>query len=517
MRIIDNKAIELKTKYPDRITTIIPNSRLVDWDGRVGTVLVHWTMDTVRVLHNLGFTKVPSTIRKDYTWPGIYTPFDHQRATSEFLVANKRAYVFNEQGTGKTSAAAWAIDYLMTKHIVRRALIICPLSIMKSAWQNDLFKTTMHRSVGIAHGSTEQRKKVIESDVDIVIINFDGIEIVLDTLIKSDFNLVVIDEATAIKRDTTDRWKAVNQLVKPDTWLWQMTGTPAAQSPVDAYGLVKLMHPEKVDRTAYQFKDRVMYKVSTFTWKPKREANEYIHRLMQPAIRFTKDECLDLPEILYQTREVPLTKQQQKYYDTLAKEMLITLSDESITSVNAAVNMNKLLQVASGAVYTDTGEVIDFDSKTRFEELVNIIEESSHSVLVFCAFKHTIATLEAKLTKKNYIVDSVHGGVSLNKRSDIFKRFQESGQKQILLIQPQSASHGVTLHAANTIVWWSPTTSYETYAQANARVHRAGQKNPCTVVNIEGCSVEKKLYRALQERESNQFDLLGLYKDILNG
>ena len=328
---------------------------------------------------------------------------------------------------------------------------------------------------------------------------------------------IIADEATAIKRDTTDRWKAVNQLVKPDTWLWQMTGTPAAQSPVDAYGLVKLMHPEKVDRTAYQFKDRVMYKVSTFTWKPKREANEYIHRLMQPAIRFTKEECLDLPEILYQTREVPLTKQQKKYYDTLAKEMLITLSDESITSVNAAVNMNKLLQVASGAVYTDTGEVIDFDSKTRFEELVNIIEESSHSVLVFCAFKHTIATLEAKLAKKNYIVDSVHGGVSLNKRSDIFKRFQESGQKQVLIIQPQSASHGVTLHAANTIVWWSPTTSYETYAQANARVHRAGQKNPCTVVNIEGCSVEKKLYRALQERESNQFDLLGLYKDILNG
>ena len=83
--------------------------------------------------------------------------------------------------------------------------------------------------------------------------------------------------------------------------------------------------------------------------------------------------------------------------------------------------------------------------------------------------------------------------------------------------QPQSASHGVTLHAANTVVWWSPTTSYETYAQANARVHRAGQKNPCTVVNIEGCGVEKKLYRALQEREASQFDLLGLYKDILNG
>lgn len=516
MKIIDNKAIELTTKYPDRITTVIPKSKLIEWDGTVGRVLIKWDLDAVRILHNLGFKKVPSPIIKEYDWTGVYTPFAHQKETASFLTVNKRAYVFNEQGTGKTSSAAWASDYLMSRGLVKRVLIICPLSIMRAAWQNDLFKTAMHRRVGIAHGTTEQRRKVIASDAEIVIINFDGVEIVLNELLRGDFDMVIIDEATAIKRYNTNRWKAINQLVKSDTWVWLMTGTPAAQSPLDAYGLVKLMHPSRVDRSEHLFKDRVMYKISTFTWKPKADANTYIHQLMQPAIRFTKEECLDLPELLYQTRDIPLTSQQKVYYDKLKKEMLIEMSGESITSVNAAVNLNKLLQISAGGVYTDTGEVIDFDCKTRFNELLDIIEGSSHSVLVFCAFRHSIAMLEEKLKKEGLIVDVIHGGISLTKRTQVFDTFQSSGKKQILIIQPQSASHGVTLHAANTVVWWSPTTSYETYAQANARVHRAGQKNPCTVVHLQGSGVEKQLYRALGYRDTQQIDLLNMYKAVLN-
>jgi SNF2 family DNA or RNA helicase len=219
---------------------------------------------------------------------------------------------------------------------------------------------------------------------------------------------------------------------------------------------------------------------------------------------------------MYQTRDIPLTKQQQKYYDTLKREMLFEVAGNEITSVNAAVNMNKLLQISAGGCYTDNGEVIDFDCKTRYNELVNVIEDSSHSVLVFCAFRHSIAMLQEKLVASDYDVDVIHGGVTLKNRTEIFDKFQTSGKKQVLVIQPQSASHGVTLHAANTVVWWSPTTSYETYAQANARVHRAGQKNPCTVVHLQGSPVEKHLYTALQTRESNQINLLGMYKSLLS-
>jgi SNF2 family DNA or RNA helicase len=514
MKIIDNKALEIVTRYPDRITTIIPDSGVIDSRGDLHKVLVRWTLDAARVLNNMGF-KAPSPIHKNYNWPGLYKPFDHQKETAAFLSLNKRAYVLNDMGTGKTCSVSWAMDYLMTRGLVKRALVICPLSIMRSAWVEDMFRTVMHRTVGVAHGSKEAREKVINGPSEVVVINFDGTKVVHDALMRGGFDLIIIDEATAVKRAGTDRWKLINSLITEDSWLWLMTGTPAAQSPVDAYGLIKMMHPHKVDRTEYMFKERVMYKVTQFRWLPKTDANEFIHKLMQPAIRYTKEDCLDLPDLLYQTRVVPLTAQQQKYYDKLKNDMLIELSSESVTTVNAAANMNKLLQLASGAAYTDTGEVIEFDMTSRYNELCTVIDDSSHSVLVFATFRHSIERLMEKLSKDGYEVDCIHGGVSLGKRTSIFDAFQTCGRKKVLVIQPQSASHGVTLHAANTVIWWSPTTSYETYAQANARVHRAGQKNPCCVVHLQGCPVEAKLYAALQDKETRQIDLLGMYSSLL--
>jgi SNF2 family DNA or RNA helicase len=164
------------------------------------------------------------------------------------------------------------MDYLMTRGLVTRALVICPLSIMRSAWMDDLFRTTMHRSVSVAHGTESQRVRAIASGAEVVIINFDGVKIVTNELIKGKFDLIVIDEATAVKSAGTDRWKAINHLITDKTWLWMLTGTPAAQSPVDAYGLLKMVCPHKVDRTEYLFKERVMYKVTQFKWQPKADA-----------------------------------------------------------------------------------------------------------------------------------------------------------------------------------------------------------------------------------------------------
>jgi hypothetical protein len=166
-----------------------------------------------------------------------------------------------------------------------------------------------------------------------------------------------------------------------------------------------------------------------------------------------------------------------------------------------------------GAVYSDTGEVVSFDSANRMSVLKEVIEESSHKVLVFVPFRHTIEILYEELRKDGITVEVIHGGVSAGKRTDIFKRFQETDDPRVLVIQPQAASHGVTLHAANTVVWWAPITSYETYAQANARVHRAGQRNKCLVVKLQGSPVESKLYRALESKEEAQFSLMELYRE----
>ena len=511
MQIIDNRGLLLRLRNPAKITTAIPTSKAVGDHG----VLVKWGVYEARVLKNLNVKDVPSPIMGMYDWPGRYKPFDHQKTTSSFMTMNRRSFCFNEQGTGKTASAIWAADFLMTQKLVKRVLIICPLSIMDSAWRTDLFSFAMHRTVDIAHGVKKKRQEIINGDAEFVIINYDGVEIVKEEVANGGFDLIIVDEATHYKNAQSKRWKVLASVIKPETWLWLMTGTPAAQSPVDAYGLAKLVNPKGVPRFFGAFREMVMHKVTQFKWAPKPTATDTVFNALQPAIRFTKEQCLDLPEMTYVKREVDLTAQQKKYYEILRKQMMATADGEQITSANAAVNMNKLLQISCGAVYTDTGETIEFDVKNRYKVLREVIDESSQKILIFVPFKHVISILKEKLTKDGITSAVINGEVSAQKRTAIFKQFQETNDPRVLIIQPQAAAHGVTLTAANTIVWWGPTSSLETYAQANARVHRSGQKHPCTVVQLQGSKVEKHIYKMLDQRINVHTKMIDLYQDIL--
>ena len=514
MEIIDNRAILLKVRHPDRITTVIPKSKVIEDDGKVASVLVNWGLEESIVLKNLKIN-VPSPINATYKWPGLFKPFDHQKVTSSFLTMHRRAFCFNEQGTGKTASVIWAADYLMLLGQIKRVLVICPLSIMESAWRNDLFKFAMHRRVDVAYGKPEKRREIIGGDAEFVVINYDGVEIVADAVANGGFDMVVIDEANAYKNPTTKRWKILSKLIQPNTWLWMLTGTPASQSPLDAYGIAKLVNPNNVPRFYGGFRDQVMNKVTQFKWVPKPEAQDVVYRALQPAIRYTKEECLDLPEMTYVTRDVPLSAQQEKYYELLRRQLIVKAAGEEITTVNAAANLNKLLQLSGGAVYSDSGEVVQFDASNRLAVLKEVVEESSHKVLVFVPYRHAIEVVAEYLRKNGYSTAIINGSVPAGKRSEIFERFQATPDPQVLVIQPQAASHGVTLHAANTIVYWSPVMSVETYLQCNARVHRAGQKNPTTVVRLQGSGVERRMYTMLNNKVDIHEKITDLYGEIL--
>jgi SNF2 family DNA or RNA helicase len=384
---------------------------------------------------------------------------------------------------------------------------------MQSAWQADLFKFAVHRKVDVAYGDRFKRKAIIEGDADFIIINYDGVEIVSEAIAAGGFDLIIIDEANAYKTVTTQRWKTLSKLIKDSTWLWMMTGTPAAQNPTDAYGLAKLCVPDRVPRFFGAFRDQTMVNISKFKWMPKPTSSQVVFNALQPAIRFTKKECLDLPEVTHVYRDAPLTAQQEKYYKLLKKEMLMVADGEEISTVNAAVNLNKLLQISGGAVYSDTGAVIEFDVSNRLRVITEVIEESSNKVLVFVPFTHTIELLKEHLRGAGIICDIINGAVPVSKRTDIFKRFQETEYPKVLLIQPQAAAHGVTLTAADTIIWYSPVTSIETYLQANARIDRQGQKNAMTVVHIKGSPVEARLYTMLQNKLNVHDKLIDLYKN----
>jgi SNF2 family DNA or RNA helicase len=450
----------------------------------------------------------------EYEWPRPhgFTPFDHQKTTSEFLVNNRKAFCFNEQGTGKTASVIWAVDYLMQLGLVKRVLVICPLSIMKSAWQQDLFKFAIHRTVSVAYGAAKKRKEIVNAGNEFVIINFDGVGIVKKEIMDGGFDLVVVDEASAYKNNKTERWKDLRDLMKVIKGLWMLTGTPAAQSPVDAYGLARLVNPTAVPTYVSHFKDQVMQKVSDYRWIPRPEAKGIVHKALQPAIRFEKKDCLDLPPVTFVDRDAPLTPQQLVYYKKLKQEMLIEADGEEISAVNAAVKINKLLQISGGAVYTDTHEVIEFDVSSRLKVVHEVVDETSNKVLVFVPFTHTIELLEKYLTKHGITSEIINGSVSVNRRTDIVTHFQNNAQPKVLIIQPQAASHGLTLTAADTIIWYAPCTSVETYLQANARIDRPGQVNAMTIVHLSGSQVERRMYSLLRGNVANHSEIIDLYK-----
>ena len=366
--------------------------------------------------------------------------------------------------------------------------------------------------MAVAYGSAKKRKEIVEAGAEFVIVNFDGVSIIKKQILEGGFDLIVVDEASAYKNAQTARWKDLRDLMKVIKGLWMLTGTPAAQSPVDAYGLAKLINPTGVPMFFTQFKDNVMQKVSEYRWVPRPEAKGIVHNVLQPAIRFEKKDCLDLPPVTFIDRHAPLTLQQEAYYKQLKKEMLIEAAGEEISAVNAAVKISKLLQISGGAVYTDTKEVLEFDVSSRLKVVHEVIDETSNKVLIFVPFTHTIELLKKYLDKHNVPCEVINGDVSVNKRSAIVQQFQDSVHPKVLIIQPQAASHGLTLTAADTIIWYAPCTSVETYLQANARIDRPGQVNPMTVVHISGSPVETRMYALLRGNIANHNQIIDLYR-----
>jgi len=516
MQIVDNKAIVLRTRSPDKYS-VIPRSKVLrEVSPGLHEIAIYFGLDEARVLRNLGVKNAPSPITVRYDWPGRYKPFAHQIDTASFLTLNRRAFVFSEPGTGKTLSALWAADYLMKLGEVRRVLVLCPLSIMHSAWMRDIGNSIIHRTAAVAHHTMAGRRvEVIKKDYEFVILNYDGLNILTDTINKDDrFDLVIVDEASHYKNVNTQRWKALNRILKPTTLLWMMTGTPAAQSPLDAYGLAKLVNPAGVPKFYASWRDKVMSRITNFKWAAKDTAPADVYSALQPAIRYTKEECLDLPPVITITREVELTAQQKKYYKLLKEHLLVQAAGETITAVNAAASINKLMQISAGASYTDTHEVIEFDCSPRLAVLLEIVNDTDRKVVVFAPYRHSIETISKHLTDSGISNEQINGDVPASKRTLIFKKFQETPNPRVLVIQPQAAAHGVTLTAADTVVFWGPVMSVETYVQCCARADRVGQDSTkVLVVHIQGSEIERKMFAKLQSRVAEHNLLVDLYKE----
>ena len=517
----------LNLRDPARLLKAVPHTKTIQYKGRPVYAVPHRT-EEVRVLKNLGI-EAPAPVASYYDYPAQFTPMSHQRETVEFLTTNPRAYCLHGLGAGKTMCALWSYDWLRREGVVNKLLVVSPLSTLEPAWGREIFLNMPHLDYAVLHGSKKKRLALLEStEYDIYVINHDGLSTpeVLEALCKrEDIDIVIIDELAGYRNKGTRKWKCLNQFVNgkkvkgvPDPdyprreWAWGLTGTPIPNAPTDAWGQCMMLNPARVPRSMTKFRDQVMRQITQFKWIPKPDALQTVREAMQPAIRFSREECIDLPPTTYITRDAALTKEQSQAYESMMRHLRAITDAGELTAVNSAVKLGRLLQICAGASYNAAGDAVPLPCKPRLDEAVEVIQEAEAKVIVFVPYTAALEQVATELCKK-YTVEVVQGSTSKTERDRIFAAFQNDDAPHVLVANPGATSHGLTLTAADTIIWFAPVHSNETWEQANGRIARPGQTRNTRIVCLKGSKAEERVYKRLKDKGRMQ----GLLLEMLKG
>lgn len=511
----ESKSLLLDLPDPLVVQELIPSHKQIDIAGH--NLAVRHGLDEVRVLRNLGI-EAPSPILHHYKWTGKHTPFDHQRDTSALLTLNQRAFVLNETGTGKSKSALWAADYLMNLGLVRKVLIASKLSTLERVWMEEIFNTLMHRNAVVLHGDKERRLQRLNADADFYIINHEGLAVIQKEIkARKDIDLIICDEYAEYRNHTTNKFTVLENILTPKMRFWGMTATPCPNAPTDAYALAKLIDPSRIPSYFGQFKRDTMTQVTTYKWKPKPEAYDIAFSAMQPAVRYRKADCLDLPPVVTEERTCEITPEQKKAFDRMRLDFVAEArAGVQITAVNAADKINKLRQILCGAVKDGTGGYTSIPHAPRLQVLLDCIQEAAAKVIVVVPFKGILRVLEEEVSK-HYTCAILNGDVTPNNRNKIITAFKTDTDPHVLLCHPQVMAHGLNLTEADMCIFYAPIFSNDQFQQVVERFNRPGQTRKMTVIRIgaAGTSLEWDIYKMLDNKQNDQATILDMYKRVV--
>lgn len=514
--IVSKEHKVLAVPFSEAVSNLFPAANKVTLEGNDYNLVPHHPTEAF-MLRKLGFT-VPAPILTHYEWPGMFKPFEAQRQTCALLTMNHRGYVLNSMGTGKTSAALWAWDYLNKCGLTRKLLVVAPLSTLKFTWAREVFSTLPHRKAVVVHAATRAKRiELLKSDADIFIINHDGAKLLHDEIIaRGDIDTIVIDELATYRNAKSDRTKSMKKLATHSQWVWGMTGSPMPKSPTDVWAQVSIVTPDRVEKYFSHFRDKLMVKINQFKYAPRPNAVAMAYETMQPAVRFTLDDVVELPELIVRTLDIDMGKTQASIYKKLAAQCFAAVGNHEITAANAGAVMMKLLQVSTGWVYDSERATVSLDNGERVKAMIDAINSTDQKVLVFTPFVHSLDGISAALAKEDIEHACVSGATPINERSEIFNLFQNTDKYKVIVAHPQCLAHGITLTNAATIIWFAPVTSLEIYEQANARIRRVGQKFKQLVLHLQGTPVEKRIYKLLQNNQQVQDAFLDMFAEATN-
>jgi SNF2 family DNA or RNA helicase len=409
-----------------------------------------------------------------------------------------------DMGLGKTISTLTAFVDLLVSRKIKKVLVIAPLRVAQHTWPQEINNWSHLKALRfsvLAGLSAKQREEAMHSSAQIHIINRENVQWLVNALQRGwHYDAVVIDESSSFKSHSSQRWKALRQVVKTGKIkrLVQLTGTPSPNSLMDLWPQIYLLDQGKrLGDTRGRFVDAFCKQVGNPQWSQyevRADMKEVLQRRVADLVlRMAAKDYLELPDRIDSNVVVQLPPKAKKAYDQMEKDFLIEIDDGEVLAANAAVKINKLLQVSSGSIYTEDGYSVLHDAK--IEALKEIVEASNEPVLVAYNFK----------SDAERICKAIKGAKVLGKDTQLIDKWNQGGVP-LMLAHPASAGHGLNLqHGGSLIVWFGLSWSLELYQQFNARLHRQGQKKPVRVIHLlANTGADWTVKNVLENKETDQ-------------
>lgn len=446
-----------------------------------------------------------------------YVAHNYQNYAKDFILAHKVSALFLDCGLGKTITTLTAINELIYDSFeISKVLIIAPLRVAQSTWKEEIEKWD-HLNLlrySIAVGDEKERLKALKQNSDIYIINRENVDwLVTKSGIDFNFDMLVIDELSSFKSNTSKRFKSLLKIRPYFERVVGLTGTPSSNGLMDLWAEFRVLDlGERLGRYITHYRNEYFLPdkrngAVIFSYKPQPNAEERIYRrLADMTISMKSTEYLKMPELILNELEINLDEKDQMKYKKFKKEMVMTIQEKEIDAINAASLSNKLIQLANGSIYDDDKKFYEIHNK-KLDKLEEIIESANGKpVLVAYWFKADKERIE-----KRFKVREI-------KTADDIKQWN-MGMINLALIHPASAGHGLNLQSGgSTLVWFSLTWSLELYQQTNARLYRQGQKDTVVIHHlITKNTIDEDIMKSLKRKDKTQEALMRAVKAKIGG
>ena len=442
-----------------------------------------------------------------------YKPYYYQAFAENFILSNAAAGLLLDMGMGKTAISLTAADKLLFDYFaVRKVLVIAPLKPARETWPPEAKKWDhlRHLRFSLILGSKKERIAACGKEADIYIINREQVVWLVDYYKSAwPFDMVIIDELSSFKNHKSKRFKSLMKVRPRIHRIIGLTGTPSSNGLMDLWAEFKVLDMgERLGRFITQYRTNYFMPDKRngeiiYSYKPLPYAEDAIYqRISDITISMKSTDHLKMPELVSTEYEVQLSDSERSRYEDLKQELILQLPDGEVTAANAASLTGKLSQLANGAIYADTGEVIEFHDR-KLDALEDIIEAANEkSLLVAYWFRHDLSRIKNRFNVRE-----------IKTSRDIAD--WNAGKIPVAVIHPASAGHGLNLQAGgSTLVWFGLTWSLELYQQTNARLWRQGQESGTVVIQhiITKGTIDERIVKALSKKEMTQTALIDAVK-----